>query len=990
MRKNYLSLFILNLVALLSATRANSQCLGIDNGLAITCNNPVVTIHSYPLGTEPYDFQWYDGQGNPIGENESILEVTQPGNYSVEFSNADGCTTTAFTFVEDQSFPPIVTIVPAPTLCGDTTIVLLAQATGGNIGNLLFLWTYNGVPIGNGPVITGPGTGMYCVDVINPITGCVGNNCLFVQQPAYFAFNFIDVIPATCPTSNDGSASIEVAGGSPPFEYQWSNGFSSNSASGLNAGTYTVSVTDITGCTLVHSITIPSLLQAFAGPDVMIDCNTNSATLDGSASSSGTDITYLWTGPGGFISSNINPTVTLPGTYTLRVTDTVNDCFAEDEVAVLPILEVQIIQDRLNCDSIYLSQFQFQNFPPSAYGWTRPDGTQTTGYFLIADQTGYYQLEITNPSNGCAVSETFYIAVGDDACGTISGRVVHDNGNCTVEAADPGLYSWVVTATQGGQTYYAVTDIDGHYSMDVPPGAYDVTIQQLPSVAWGLCQSSYQAVLPNAGSSATVNIPVLALIDCPLMEVEVGTGLLRRCQNNNYNVSYCNNGTVEATDVSIVITLDPLMSFVASSIAPASVNGSVITYEVGDLAPGDCYAFSMTLYLSCNAVTGQTHCVEAHIYPDTICEPNNPEWSGASLALQSDCGNGDVVFTITNVGAGDMAQASQFIIIEDGVMLITMPDTVQLGSGEDYQVTLPANGSTYRMEVDQVPNHPGESYPSLAVEGCGQNAGGGFSTGFVTQFSPDDYDGFVDIDCRQNVASFDPNDKHAYPDGYGEEHYIRPNTPLEYTIRFQNTGTDTAFTVIIRDTLSELLDMATVHPGPSSHPYRLEIHNNRELAFVFDPIQLPDSTTNLEGSMGFVRYTVRPRADAPLESRIDNQAAIYFDYNAPVLTNTTFHHLGEGFLQVVDAVINTTLPEVDLSWMPNPARQTALLRISGAEIKGERKLFIYDVAGRVVSQQTFTANEVEWNCTSEPSGLYFYKVNAGGIWLGSGKLAVKR
>ncbi|MCB0556652.1 MAG: hypothetical protein KDD02_24110, partial [Phaeodactylibacter sp.] len=63
------------------------------------------------------------------------------------------------------------------------------------------------------------------------------------------------------------------------------------------------------------------------------------------------------------------------------------------------------------------------------------------------------------------------------------------------------------------------------------------------------------------------------------------------------------------------------------------------------------------------------------------------------------------------------------------------------------------------------------------------------------------------------------NDKQGFPRGYGDEHYIYPGTDLEYLVRFQNTGNDTAFLVVIRDTLSEFLDIATVRPGAASHPY---------------------------------------------------------------------------------------------------------------------------------------------------------------------------
>ena len=65
--------------------------------------------------------------------------------------------------------------------------------------------------------------------------------------------------------------------------------------------------------------------------------------------------------------------------------------------------------------------------------------------------------------------------------------------------------------------------------------------------------------------------------------------------------------------------------------------------------------------------------------------------------------------------------------------------------------------------------------------------------------------------------------KWAFPLGFGDENYIYRGQDIEYLIRFQNTGTDTAFFVTIRDTLSDFLDITTVRPGASSHNYNFTV-----------------------------------------------------------------------------------------------------------------------------------------------------------------------
>ena len=182
------------------------------------------------------------------------------------------------------------------------------------------------------------------------------------------------------------------------------------------------------------------------------------------------------------------------------------------------------------------------------------------------------------------------------------------------------------------------------------------------------------------------------------------------------------------------------------------------------------------------------------------------------------------------------------------------------------------------------------------MEACGTNAGGTFSTGFVTQFPDDDANPFVSIDCQESIGPYDPNDKRAFPKGVGDNHYIEANTDLEYLIRFQNVGTDTAFNVVIKDTLPDALNPATFVAGAASHPYRFEIEETGILTVSFENIQLPDSTTNEPASHGFFKFRIHQKPDNPIGTILENRAAIYFDFNEPVITNFSWHTIGADFL----------------------------------------------------------------------------------------------
>ncbi|MEM1217059.1 MAG: PKD domain-containing protein, partial [Bacteroidota bacterium] len=138
-------------------------------------------------------------------------------------------------------------------------------------------------------------------------------------------------------------------------------------------------------------------------------------------------------------------------------------------------------------------------------------------------------------------------------------------------------------------------------------------------------------------------------------------------------------------------------------------------------------------------------------------------------------------------------------------------------------------------------------------------------------------------------CAYDPNDKQVHPNRSEQPPFTQNYTlfaeELLYTIRFQNTGTDTAFNVVLRDQLSGDLDWSTFRPGSSSHPYDVTLDDEGLLEFYFRDILLPDSTTNEPLSHGFVDFTISAREDLVPNTSIDNTAGIYFDFNPPIITN---------------------------------------------------------------------------------------------------------
>lgn len=135
-------------------------------------------------------------------------------------------------------------------------------------------------------------------------------------------------------------------------------------------------------------------------------------------------------------------------------------------------------------------------------------------------------------------------------------------------------------------------------------------------------------------------------------------------------------------------------------------------------------------------------------------------------------------------------------------------------------------------------------------------------------------------------GSFDPNDKTENHGGQITATQVANGDYLTYTIRFQNTGNDTAFNVYIRDTLDSKLDWNTMQVLTSSHDYQMIMDGANKCLFAFNNIKLVDSITNEPGSHGYIVYRIKPRQNVQIGDIIKNSAAIYFDYNLPIFTNT--------------------------------------------------------------------------------------------------------
>ncbi len=612
--------------------------------------------------------------------------------------------------------------------------------------------------------------------------------------------------------------------------------------------------------------------------------------------------------------------------------------------------------------------------PPNTTELTIPAGTneEITVYLWVVDNNGNYSVCSTE-----VLFQTNYF---------FNAFVFRDqNSNCVSDSLEQGLglggYTLRYTTDGWPGVSSVQTNMDGLAGIALPgsPGLSEMTVELiLPTGQSSSCVTTFTIDLTTVNGIPYLEFPVELASDCDLMTVDIGTAILRRCLPSTYSVSYCNGSDYDIDDVEILVTLPPSMVVQSAGLPYTDIGNNQLLFEIGTVTSGDCNLFSIVVVLDCNTPLGATKCVQAEITPFT-CDDPLQSYTGADLAVTAACSDNDqeVRFTITNQGPSGMQSALDYIVIEDVIMYMQNP--IQLGSGQSVDVTVPANGSTWRIEIPQPAGHPSLSTVSTAIEGCVEFG----SMGFINQFSQADADLFLAIDCNEVVGSFDPNDKRAFPEGVGTEHFIDQNISLEYNIRFQNTGTDTAFTVRVEDQLDANLDFSSVQAGTSSHPYRLEVQENGKLVFHFENINLPDSTANEAESHGFVQFRVNQLLDNPIGTVINNTADIYFDFNEAIVTNTVQHIIGEDFVINGISVVNKELYEVLVA--PNPANQFTRIQINHVAVM-DATFELYNLYGQLILVAKLEDNQYILNRDNLPAGSYVFSIRSEAQILGNGKL----
>lgn len=238
-----------------------------------------------------------------------------------------------------------------------------------------------------------------------------------------------------------------------------------------------------------------------------------------------------------------------------------------------------------------------------------------------------------------------------------------------------------------------------------------------------------------------------------------------------------------------------------------------------------------------------------------------------------------------------------------------------------------------------------------------------------------------DFDDETVRCSWDPNDKLVTPLGLDSLGLVLHNTKLKYTVRFQNTGNDTAFKVVVRDTLSSFLDISTFEFLDATHNVLVELSDAGELAFTFENILLVDSTTNEPESNGSLTFSISPKDGLTDSTAVLNKAAIYFDFNPPIITNEVLNTYVSTLIVSLD---EQQLAGEEVQIYPNP--NNGRFKVQTDEPFNNAQITIYDLKGQVVYEEAqIYGTTVDFNLSNYPSGVYMLTITDGERFM-NGKL----
>ena len=631
------------------------------------------------------------------------------------------------------------------------------------------------------------------------------------------------------------------------------------------------------------------------------------------------------------------------------------------------------------CDAIFNDpttsiscNFSGSTFPTSATGPNNGGNPQDEP--VIQVEVNHIYVILVNHFSGINMSPYQIDFTGTTAVlgpyNEIIGRVSFDSNNDCTDNIDLPSSGYIVKAYDANNQAVglAYTQPNGNYTMGVSAifNPTEVRIEPLHYPFTEGCAPYNQpiTIAPNAENVILEQVDFSFTYSelCTRIQIEYLPILYRRCFSQYNHVKLKNTGSLQPINNDFTLSYPNEFVYPLESNVPfESIGNNQYLFHPPTIDLFQEFLVHVLDTVQCELELGDEICVlAAMVLPNTCLDTLVSNNENLKLKMEYDTASNQVI--IENTGQMDMQHQSLIHIYnyypnQIPELEIANDLIIQLAAGEAY------SASTFAPLTVAHMNHLGHEYDNLIV---GNSAGFPLADSLI--YSPTLA---LDEGCSIVIGAYDPNDKLGFPAGLGELNRIEPDQLIQYRIRFQNTGSDTAFTVLIRDTLTSYLDPYSIVPGASSHPYTFYLDENR-VRFLFNNINLLPEEANEAESIGFVEFKIKQKPNNPISYNIDNQAAIYFDFNEPIYTPVHRYSI-----YPLPLLTNSVIQE-RIEIFPNPS--TGMINIGWKKEWNpfNKQVRILDLEGRII--RTFENQDLMHpiNCGDLAKGCYFIEVLVNG------------
>ncbi|MCG8340473.1 MAG: hypothetical protein MI674_04365, partial [Cytophagales bacterium] len=487
---------------------------GVSGLLTCTINSVTLEGSSSTVGVT---YSW--SGPNAFTSLEQNPTVSVPGLYTLTVMNpSTGCTSSAQVEVEQDVTEPVGTA----GVSGLLTCTIMSVTLEGSSSTIGVTYSWEGpgafTSLEQNPVVSAPG--LYTLTVTNPSTGCTSTAQVEVEQDVTEPGATAGVSGLlTCTTT---SVTLEGSSSTSGVAYSWEgpNAFTSLEQNPVvsTPGLYTLTVTNpTTGCTLTAQVEVGQDVTepgATAGVNGLLTCTTTSVTLEGASSTSG--VAYSWEGPNAFTTLEQNPLVSVPGLYTLTVTNSSTGCTSTAQVEVeQDVTEPGAtagVSGLLTCTTTSVTLEGSSSTSGVAYSWEGPGVFTSLEQNPVVSTPGLYTLTVTNSSTGC--TSTAQVEVEQDvtepgATAGVSGLLTCTTTSVTLEGA-----SSTVGVTYSWEGPNAFTSLEQNPVVSVP-GLYTLTVTN-PSTG---CTSTAQVEVEQDVTEPGATAGVSGLLTCTTTSV---------------------------------------------------------------------------------------------------------------------------------------------------------------------------------------------------------------------------------------------------------------------------------------------------------------------------------------------------------------------------------------------------------------------------------------------------------------------------------------